>query len=102
MRGVQVGEEQANGDACLVVSILLQPLRDGIANHVQFLLGEGNQNLTFVGDALAHAKAVAPLDQGRRLGPPQGVMVAPIHPLDERYVLKAPGGEEKDMGPLPL
>ena len=52
--------------------------------------------------ALLNAQAVVALDQRRGLLPLEGVMVAPVHALDEQHILKTRGGHEDHPGALAL
>ena len=52
--------------------------------------------------ALLNAQAVISLDQWRGLLPLEGIMVAPVHALDEQHILKTRGSHEDHPGALAL
>ena len=97
MGGVEVGEQQADGDG---LDLRLGTDRSGDRTDLGRV--ERGDDLAIGVDALGQLEAVAALDQRLRLDPAHVVVGLAVAALDERDVLEAPGGDVGDDRTLAL
>ena len=110
MLGIQMREQQANGDNRFGAGIgagvgstrAVQSRRDPLRQPLQHLIGQRDEHVAFVVDALVDLETVDAFHQRLRLRPFERIVVAPIDALNEGDVAKSLRGHEQNPRPAAL